>query len=123
MTTKRKKGGNPNWYKGMPSPNPTGLAKSDRAQWKAFKKLCRDSAEDAMRVLVGIMHDVAAKEGDRISAAKVVVAYGWGNPGPQEVPAEEAVNMDAKGSEERIELYRRAIRAEEARIAQRESVH
>lgn len=115
------KRGNPNWQKGK-SANPGGRTKTARAQWVEFKRLCREQVPESIAVLASI-RDGAERDSDRVAASKLLIAYGWGSAGTAEIPAEEIINMDAKGSAERIELFKLAIAKEQAVIDAAPLVH
>lgn len=61
------------WTKGMKSPNPGGRPKT----LSTFRDQCRDQAPAALATL-----EAALKEGGpvAVSAAKVLLAYAYGNP-------------------------------------------
>jgi len=101
------------------SGNPNGRPKkpeSERRRWEKFKASARDKSVDGIAYLVTVMGDPDEKTTDRIRATQLLLGYGWGAPGPAEIPAEELVNLDTATPEEKIRVFRRAIRAEEDKL-------
>ena len=51
---------------------------------RALMEMAKDHAEEALNVLAGIMHDVAAPSAARVSAANAILDRGYGKP-PQAI--------------------------------------
>lgn len=90
-----------------------------RAQWKRFKKAARDGSEEAIESLLKLMK-TAEKDADRIRAAGIVMAYGWGSPSAEPEPVAAVVNMNTATTEERLRALRAAVAVEEAKLNQKE---
>lgn len=69
-------------------------------EYRRFKQLCRESAEDALKVLKGIMMKEKNTVTARINAATTLLYYAFGKPGV--VPEEQPANMHQAPAEERL---------------------
>lgn len=47
---------------------------------RTFLELCRDTTEEALNTLLGIMRDTKAPAGDRRASAMALLDRGWGKP-------------------------------------------
>ncbi len=70
---------NPNWRKGMQSPNPRGRPRGVPEFMEAARKL----TPEALRLLASIMRDDEAQNSDRIKAAQIILDRGMGKPVPE----------------------------------------
>ena len=69
----KRKRGNPNWVKGGPSPNPSGMP----AGHAELRALCRKHTPEAIAALAA---RVAQGGVDCVAAARALLEYGWGKP-------------------------------------------
>lgn len=58
------------------SGNPKGRPKAGLT----LQHICKEHAETAIQILLGIMTDEKAKSGDRIRAAEIILERGYGKP-------------------------------------------
>ena len=93
---------------------------SARNKWRRFKSAARAGSVEALKNLVHLSTH-AEKEADQIRAGGIVMAYAWGSPSAEPEPLAEVVDMHTKTPRERIALLQKAIEAEEANLAQKET--
>ena len=86
----RNKGGNPNFKKGGPSPNPSGRGKG----YAHISALAKNHSEKAIQTLANIMNR-SKVESNRIAAANALLDRAWGKPSQQVQAVVGHVNMQA----------------------------
>lgn len=69
-----------------------GAGRKTIAMEKSIKELVSPYLPDAVKTVCQIMMDESAKGADRVSAAKLLLAYGFGNP-----KSELDINNNIKG--------------------------
>jgi len=103
------KRGNPTWKKGQ-SGNPGGRPKRPAALVQA----CRAFNEEGLRILRNIARKKSNREGDRIRAVELILAYGNGKPkqaveltgedgNPIQVEVDEKAALQDKGTRELLQ--------------------
>ena len=70
----KSKAGNPNWKKGMPSPNPGGRPTIDAE----FRERCRNGV--AQKVVEKWIAEVEREGKDWVACSKLLAEYGFGKP-------------------------------------------
>lgn len=101
--TIRKRGGNPLWKKGGPSPNPAGRP----AMLPDLREAARSYSGEALATLHKIMSDDAAPPAARVTAAKEILDRGFGKP-VQAVDVGVKMDMGQTAAEVLMRLTERA---------------
>lgn len=104
LETNHGKVGNPNWQKGMVSPNAGGRPK----RIESLVESCKELTPDALARVYEIMMSPKSKGADVLTAARLIIEYGFGKP-QQQLQLDITAKVEAMTTEERAakikELY------------------
>lgn len=70
----------------MPSPTPGGRA-GTTAEHRTLRALCREHTAEAVATILEIMGDIAARHGDRLRAAEMILDRSYGVPSDEQAVA------------------------------------
>lgn len=98
LKPRQGKRGNPKWFKGMVSPNPTGRTPKEAL----VTSLAREYTQSAIHTLASIMTNRFMKGSTRVRAAEVLLDRAWGRP-------KQTLVMDAGNADEHDAVRRAAL--------------
>jgi hypothetical protein len=95
--------------------NPQG-AKPKTMEFRKLQQLCRENAQQALKVICEIMNDPGHPATPRLRAVDMLLGYGFGKPAPVPEQVQDANVLDDHTPQERIEVFEQAIEAERQRL-------